>query len=83
MAPRVGDRVHQRTYGLGEVVETNHHYVTIEFDDGTTRKFAAAIVHLEPTAVPRPVRPQATGRSRRKPAALASPRAGSSKGARS
>lgn len=83
MALRVGDRVHQRTYGLGEIVETNHDYVTIEFDDGITRKFAAAIVHLEPTAVPRPPRSQATGRSRRKRAAPLSQRAGPSKGARS
>ena len=56
MALRAGDRVHQHTYGLGEVVERNHDHVTIEFDDGITRKFAAAIVHLEPSAIPRPPR---------------------------
>jgi hypothetical protein len=75
MALRVGERVHQRRYGLGEIVDANHDYVTIEFDDGITRKFAAAVVHLEPTVVPRPARPTPTGRSRRKPALASSQQA--------
>jgi preprotein translocase subunit YajC len=57
MAFRRGDRVHQEAYGAGEVVEVNASYITIAFDDGTTRKFAAARVELRRTAVPRPVRP--------------------------
>jgi hypothetical protein len=75
MTLRLGERVHQRSYGLGEIVDTNHDYVTVEFDDGITRKFAAAVVHLEPTSVPRPARPTPTGRSRRKPATASSQRA--------
>ena len=57
MAFRRGDRVHQEAYGAGDVVEVNASYITIEFDDGVARKYAAARVELRRTAVPRPVRP--------------------------
>lgn len=83
MALRAGDRVHQHTYGLGEIVEANQDRVTIAFDDGITRKFAAALVHLEPTAIPRPPKPQAAGRRRRKAAVSTPRRAASPKGAAS
>jgi len=79
MALRAGDRVHQQTYGHGEIVETNTERVTIEFDDGVTRKFVAAMVRLEPTASPRPPKAAGAGRSRRKAGDPAPKRAASSK----
>lgn len=57
MAFRRGDRVDQEAYGTGEVVEVNASYITIAFDQGIPRKFAAARVELRPSATPRPVRP--------------------------
>lgn len=83
MSLRAGDRVHQATYGLGEIVETNHDHVTIEFDDGITRKFAVAIVRLERSVIPRPSRPAAAGRRRRKAGVPVPRRAGSPKRASS
>jgi len=83
MAFRAGDRVHQHTYGLGEIVEANQDRVTIEFDDGITRKFAAALVHLEPTTIPRPPKPQVAGRRRQKAAVPTPRRAAPSNGAAS
>jgi hypothetical protein len=83
MALRAGDRVHQHTYGLGEIIETNRVHVTIEFDDGVTRKFASAIVQLEPTVIPRPPRAPVAGRSRARLGTPPSRRVASSKGAAS
>ena len=83
MALRTGDRVHQHTYGLCEIVEANHDRVTIAFDDGITRKFAAALVQVEPTAIPRPPKPRAARRSGRKAGVPATRRAAASKGAAS
>ncbi len=54
MALRRGDRVHQATYGVGEILEMNHEYVTIAFDDGSTRKFVASKVLLQPSDTPPP-----------------------------
>lgn len=73
MAYRTGDRVHQQTYGVGDIIEVRGPYVTIAFDDSVTRKFVASMVLLEPSVVPRPPRPQAVPRKR---AALGGVRAG-------
>ena len=56
MSFRRGDRVHQVVYGAGDVVDANAYYITIDFDDGTTRKFVAARVHLKSSSAPRPDR---------------------------
>lgn len=66
MAFRTGDRVHQQTYGVGEILDVSSHYVTIAFDDGAMRKFVASMVVLEPSGVPRPPKPQPASRARRK-----------------
>jgi hypothetical protein len=65
MAFRRGDRVHQEAYGAGEIVEVNTLHITIAFDDGSTRKFAAARVRLQSSAAPRPVRPVPQIRAKR------------------
>jgi hypothetical protein len=57
MAFRTGDRVHQAAYGVGDIIDTNVDYITIAFDDGATRKFAAARVQLQRSNAPRPPRP--------------------------
>ena len=65
MAFRTGDRVHQVSYGVGEIVEISREYVTIAFDDGATRKFVVSLVRLEPSTVARPARPERAPRTRR------------------
>ena len=50
MKCRVGDRVLQRVYGAGNVVDVNPDHITISFDTGGTRKFATRLVRLEPTS---------------------------------
>ena len=64
VAFRTGDRVHQPTYGVGDIIDKNANYITIAFDDGATRKFAAARVQLRPSTVPRPPRPPSKARPR-------------------
>jgi hypothetical protein len=66
MTFRTGDRVYQRHYGVGEIIDMNADHVTIAFDDGTARKFASGRVQLQPSAVPRPARSAPAPRSRRK-----------------
>jgi len=63
---RVGDRVLQRVYGAGDVVDVNPDYITISFDTGGTRKFATRLVRLEPTSIPRPPRLESVGRPRKR-----------------
>jgi preprotein translocase subunit YajC len=53
MAFRMGDRVRQHAYGVGDITAINADYITIAFDDGTTRKFAAARVRLQISDAPR------------------------------
>lgn len=65
MAFRRGDRVHQDAYGAGDVVDVNVDYITIAFDDGSTRKFVAARVRLQSSSAPRPVRPVPRPRAKR------------------
>ena len=64
MAFRLGDRVSQQTYGVGEIISINSDYVTIGFDEGGTRKFVTSKVVLEASASPRVPRAAAT-RARR------------------
>lgn len=82
MAFRTGDRVHQQTYGVGEIIATSSPYVTIAFDDGMTRKFVASMVLLEPSFLPRPPKP-APASPRRKRAAAGTGRVARAKGAAS
>ncbi len=65
MAFRRGDRVRQHPYGVGDIIDVNADYVTISFDDAVVRKFAVALVRLQPSSAPRPAR------SGRRPAAAA------------
>ena len=65
MAFRTGDRVHQHSYGVGDIVAMNADYITIAFDDGATRKFAAAKVQLQLSTAPRPQRPPSKARPKR------------------
>ena len=77
MAFRRGDRVHQQAYGAGDIVEANASYITIAFDDGAIRKFAAARVELQRSVAPRPVRPvRMPDAKRRRAKAAVEPRPG-------
>jgi hypothetical protein len=83
MAFRTGDRVHQLSYGVGEIVEISREYVTIAFDDGATRKFVASLVRLEPSTVPRPPRPKRASRTRPRKGTSLEGRSAGAKGATS
>ena len=43
-------------FGAGLVIEADRRYTTIAFDDGAVRKFVTALVRLERSARPLPVR---------------------------
>jgi hypothetical protein len=60
MALRTGDRVLQENYGVGEIIDMSAAYVTISFDDGSTRKFVTSRVSLQPSSTPAPVKTKAT-----------------------
>jgi hypothetical protein len=62
---RRGNRVHHHAHGAGEIVDVNADYITIAFDDGMTRKFSAARVHLQASATPSPVHPLRPPRAKR------------------
>ncbi len=62
----IGDRVNQPQYGAGTITSVDESRTVIEFDEHGTRMFATAIVSLERSATPAPVR---AARSRRKAAA--------------
>lgn len=51
------DRVEHTAFGPGTITESNERYTTIQFDDGTTRKFMTQMVALKPTKVPPPEKP--------------------------
>jgi len=65
MAFRTGDRVHQSVYGQGDIIDRNADYITIAFDDGSTRKFVATRVHLKASTAPRPSQSKRQPRPRR------------------
>ena len=60
MALRTGDRLLQDHYGVGEIIDMSAAYVTISFDDGSTRKFVTSRVSLQPSSTPAPVKTKAT-----------------------
>jgi len=64
MTFRAGDRVHQQHYGVGDIIEMNAAHVTIAFDDGTAREFAAGRVQLQRRVVPPKARPKRRARAR-------------------
>jgi hypothetical protein len=49
-----GDRVSHERFGLGLVVEVNTRHTVIAFDQTGVRKFATALVHLDPSDAPPP-----------------------------
>lgn len=63
-----GDRVCQRQYGTGTIVDTDVWHTVIDFDDHGLRKFATQLVELQQTSVPPPPR-RPVSRPRRRGAA--------------
>ena len=54
---RKDDRVSHSRFGPGVVVDVNARYTIIEFDDAGVRKFVTALVQLERSDLPIPVKP--------------------------
>ena len=52
----VTDRVSSPTYGQGTVTKLDEKYTTIEFDEGSTRRFLTELVQLERSDTPAPVK---------------------------
>lgn len=76
MALRTGDRVLQETYGVGEIIDMSAAYVTIAFDDGSTRKFVTSRVSLQPSSTPAPVKTKSASRKRASAKKTAAPAKG-------
>ena len=53
---RRDDRVSHLTFGAGVVVDVDERYLTVAFDASGVRKFIAALVRLERSDLPLPVR---------------------------
>ena len=51
------DRVAHARFGPGVIVAVDAHYTTIEFDESGVRKFITALVRLEHSNLPVPVKP--------------------------
>jgi hypothetical protein len=51
------DRVAHSRFGPGVVIAVDARYTTIEFDESGVRKFVTALVQLERSDVPVPVKP--------------------------
>jgi hypothetical protein len=64
------DRVSHSRFGPGVVVDVNARYTIIEFDEAGVRKFVTALVQLERSDLPIPVKPPPP-RRRRAPRRLA------------
>jgi hypothetical protein len=60
----VTDRVLSATYGQGTITHMDEKYTTIEFDENGKRKFLTALVQLEKSDSPAPVKPERTKKSR-------------------
>jgi hypothetical protein len=66
------DRVSHSRFGPGVVVDVDARYTIIEFDDAGVRKFVTALVQLERSDLPVPVKPPPP-RRRRAPRRSAAP----------
>lgn len=62
---RTNDRVSHVQYGAGSISDLGASYTVIAFDDGSVRKFVTALVQLERSDVPPPVRPVPAARRSR------------------
>lgn len=80
MTLRTGGRVHQETYGVGEIIDMSAAYVTIAFDDGSIRKFVTSMVSLQPSDAPAPVKTKASRATGKR---VGAKRAAAAKGAES
>ena len=58
------DRVSHSRFGPGVVVDVNARYTIIEFDEAGVRKFVTALVQLERSELPVPVKPPPPRRRR-------------------
>ena len=72
------DRVAHARFGPGVIVAVDAHYTTIEFDESGVRKFVTALVRLEHSDLPVPVKPapqrRRSAQARSSGAAKAEPR---------
>lgn len=69
---RKDDRVAHSRFGPGVVVAVDARYTTIEFDESGVRKFVTALVQLERSDLPVPVKPPARRRRAKAPASRVS-----------
>jgi hypothetical protein len=51
------DRVAHSRFGPGVIVAVDAHYTTIEFDESGVRKFVTALMQVERSNLPVPVKP--------------------------
>jgi hypothetical protein len=63
---QTNDRVSHTRFGPGVVIDVDARYTIIEFDDAGVRKFVTALVQLERSDLPVPVKPSPQ-RGRRAP----------------
>ena len=64
---RKDDRVSHSRFGLGVIVAIDAHYTTIEFDESGVRKFVTALVQIERSYLPVPVKSAARRRRSTEP----------------
>ena len=53
---RKDDRVSHSRFGLGVIAAIDAHYTTIEFDESGVRKFVTALVQIERSYLPVPIK---------------------------
>ena len=63
---RKDDRVSHARFGPGVVIVVDERYTIIEFDEAGVRKFVTALVQLERSELPLPVKPTPVRRRRRR-----------------
>jgi len=59
-----GDRVSQSQYGHGTVTKADEYHTWIDFDEHGPRTFSTSRSHLEPSAMPAPVKPARAKRTK-------------------
>lgn len=60
----VNDRVSNVTFGAGTISRMDEKYTTIQFDEGSTRRFLTSLVQLSRSDTPAPVKPERTRKAR-------------------
>jgi hypothetical protein len=68
-----GDRVSHSKYGAGTIAAANAIHTVIDFDEHGLRTFVTNLVQLEKASSPAPVRAKAVRRTKKGPAAGATP----------